>query len=448
MRKGALRRDICYSEKGVMSLKRGTFSGGISPLYKKELARDKPLEVMREPERVSVPLKQHIGAPCTPLVSKGDDVTVGQKIAESEHFVSSPVHASISGRVAEITGASVVIEGTGRSAFSSAVPRNFEALSAEEIRAAVREAGIVGLGGAAFPTHVKMTPPRGNTFEYVLLNGAECEPYLTIDERIMIEKADRVVAGARVLMKGVGAPKAVIGVEEDKEAALLSLRKAVSVFPEISVAPLAVKYPQGGEKMLIKSLLGREVPVGGLPVDVGALVVNVGTAVAAADAVTEGRPLYERGITVTGGGVKEPKNLVVRIGVSFAEVLDYCGGLAPDAVRVIAGGPLMGRAVVSLDEVVVKGTSGILALTAEEAKSAEERVCIRCGRCVDACPMFLTPNAFAVCSRNALLDEALDLDIRSCIECGCCDYVCPSRIPLVHLIRRCKAEIEARKLAE
>ncbi len=400
---------------------------------------------MPEPGRVRIPLRRHIGAPCVPVVKAGDEVCAGQKIADSGEFVSAPVHASITGRVAEVTDEFIVVDGNGKVVAPPVSARHYDDLSPREIIEIVREAGIVGMGGAAFPAHVKLTPPEGRTFECVILNGAECEPYLTIDERMLIEQPEKILYGLCALLKATGAVRGYIGIESDKAEALRIMEEAVSGHEAIEVVPLKVVYPQGGEKMLIKSILGREVPVGGLPVDVGVLVHNVGTAVAVADAVGEGKTLYERGITVTGRGVKRPGNLSVRIGTSFRDIIDFCGGLTEDAARVIAGGPMMGRAVAGLDEVVTKGTSGILVLPEQEIGLVEERVCIRCGKCVDSCPMLLTPNNYAVCSRQHLLEEARKLNILNCIECGCCDYVCPSKIPLVHLIRQCKDEIASEK---
>lgn len=432
----------------MIYLKKKSFPGGIHPLYNKELSKDKAIERMDTPKRVKILLQQHIGAPCQPLVEKGQDVVVGQKIGDTEKFISAPIHSSISGKVVEVTDKYIVIEGESREEFLSENKGDIDSLTADEIKGIVKEVGIVGMGGAAFPTHVKLTPPEGKKFETIILNGAECEPYLTIDDRIMIEQAEKVVYGLRALLKATGAEKGYIAIEENKPQAIEAISDAIKNYNNIELVSLEVKYPQGGEKQLIKAVLDKEVPVGGLPVDIGALVNNVYTAAAVADAVREGKPLFERGITVTGKGIKEPKNLIVKIGTTFREVIEQCGGLTDDAAKIISGGPMMGRAVADLDEVVTKGTSGILVLTESEVELVEEKTCIKCARCVDACPMYLMPNYLANYARKGMLEEAENLNLFNCIECGCCSYVCPSRIPLVHLIRQGKWQVNSKKASK
>ncbi len=429
----------------MIFLKKKSFPGGIHPLYNKELSQEKAIEKMGEPKKVILPLQQHIGAPCQPLVEKGQDVVVGQKIAESDKFVSAPIHASITGKVVDITDKHIVIEGDQNSQFTPQNKRDIDNLSAQEIKNIIKEAGLVGMGGAAFPTHVKLSAPEGKSFETVVLNGAECEPYLTIDHRIMLEESEKVVYGLRALLKVTGAQKGYIGIELNKPDAIEAMSKAIEGYDNIEIVTLEVKYPQGGEKQLIKAILDKEVPVGGLPIDVGAVVNNVYTAAAIADAIREDKPLFERGVTITGKGVKEPKNVIVKVGTTYKEVIDYCGGLTENAAKIIAGGPMMGRAVANLDEIVTKGTSGILVLTEDDVELVEEKTCIKCARCVDACPMYLLPNYLAAYSRKGMLDDAKDYHLFNCIECGCCSFVCPSRIPLVHLIRQGKWEINSKK---
>lgn len=403
------------------------------------------LEKMDEPKKVTIPLQQHIGAPCQALVEKGQDVVVGQKIAESDKYVSAPIHASISGKVLEVTETHIVIEGGVRAEFGSQTQRDIDSLSAEEIRTIIKEAGIVGMGGAAFPTHVKLTAPEGKKIHTVILNGSECEPYLTIDRRIMMEKPDKVVYGLRAILKATEAEKGYIGIELDKFDAIEGISKAAQDYNNIEIVGLEVKYPQGGEKQLIKTILGKEVPVGGLPLDLGVVVNNVYTATAIADAIQLDKPLFERGITVTGKGVKEPKNVIVKIGTSFEEVVEFCGGITENAAKIIAGGPMMGRAVPDLNQVITKGTSGILILTKDDVELVEERTCIKCARCVDGCPMYLMPNYLAAYSRKGMLEEATEIHLMNCIECGCCSFSCPSRIPLLHLIRQGKWEVNSKK---
>ncbi|WP_434064290.1 electron transport complex subunit RsxC [Proteinivorax tanatarense] len=427
-------------------MEKRSFKGGIHPLYNKELSEKKQIDVMDDPKQVVIPLQQHIGAPCEPLVSKGEQVITGQKIGEAKGFVSAPIHSSISGEVVDVNEERITIKSDGDNRFEPKEARSLKEISSQEIIEIAKEAGIVGMGGAAFPTHVKMKAPEGKKIDTVILNGAECEPYLTIDDRIMVEQPQKVVEGLKALMKATGATKGYIGIELNKPNAIEAIGNAIQGDSSVELVTLEVKYPQGGEKQLIKAILDKEVPVGGLPVDVGSVVSNVSTAAALADAIEEGKPLYERGITVTGNGIEKPQNIIVKVGTTFKEVVEACGGLKDNAAKVISGGPMMGRAIDSLDdEFITKGTSGILVLTEDEVRLVEERTCIRCARCVDACPMSLMPNYLAAYSRKEMFKEAEELHLFNCIECGCCSYMCPSKIPLVHLIRQGKAEVSSKK---
>lgn len=432
---------------------------GVHPPDNKHLTADKPILRMEAPELVIIPLRQHIGAPCSPKVSKGDRVMVGSVIGDSEAFVSAPVHSSVSGRVRSIAPhphpaggevAAVTIENDGLyERDPSLQPLEWENMEPDEIRRAVRTAGMVGLGGAAFPTHVKLSPPGEFPIDTVILNGAECEPFLTADYRLMIEHPDEVVEGLRIIMKTVGAPRAIIAVEDNKPLAVRKLAEVVRD-PSIDVRILKTRYPQGAEKVLITNLLGREVPSGGLPMHVGVVVNNVGTARAIAHYFRTGLPLVERVVTVTGSVIREPSNLLVPLGSSFAAAVKACGGFSAPPAKVIMGGPMMGVAQYTLEVPVVKGTSGILALSDQEAayEVPREPTCIRCGRCVEACPMNLIPTYLAAFSHRQKWDQVRRLNINECIECGCCTYTCPTRNPIVQLIKVGKAELVRLKAFE
>ena len=438
-----------------------TFSRGVHPSYYKELTSGKRVEAATLPKTVTIPLQQHAGAPCEPLVKKGDAVAEGQKIGDVKAFVSAPVHASISGKVKDIELAqhpggfrsiSVVIEGDGteKQWGPTGAPVDLSTLSAEQVREAVRDAGIVGMGGAAFPTSLKLAPPKGKGIEAVMLNGCECEPYLTADHRIMLEEPEKVVWGLRALMKATGASKGFIGIEENKPDAIEALRKAIGNSTDIQITVLEAKYPQGAEKMLIFAALGRKVPVGKLPLDVGVVVNNVGTAAAIYEALNWGKPLIERIVTVSGNGVKEPRNLRVRVGTSFEEVLAQCGGLVEGGeVEVLNGGPMMGIAQPTLAVPVIKGTSGITVIAASVIKSSVYDACIRCASCVSACPMGLMPYKLGDFGKSFRTADFKDWDGVSCIECGCCSYVCPAKRPLLQWIRLGKLKVrqEAQKAA-
>jgi len=427
------------------------FSGGIHPEDRKQSTEHLPIKRASIPRRVVLPLQQNLGCPNEPLVKVGDEVKAGQKIADAQKFIAAPLHAPISGKVARIAkldnacgfdAPSLVIEGEG-SETAYAGQWSVAELTPEQIRRSVREAGIVGLGGAAFPTHVKLTPPAGKKIDTAIINGCECEPYITADHRLMLERAEDILYGAQAIAKAVGATRIIIAIESNKPDAIAKLKSVKD--PKFEIQSLKTIYPQGGEKMLIKALLDREVPSGGLPSDVGVVVQNVGTAVAIAEAVKLGKPLIERVVTVTGSAVKQPQNLLVRIGTTFKEVSDQCGGLTDDVAKVIMGGPLTGIAVATLDVPVVKATSCLLALSKQDVQNYEEGDCIRCGRCIKVCPTGLLPNFLGEYARLKDWDKMAAYHVADCIECGCCSYVCPSRIYLVQYFKVAKRELQTRK---
>jgi electron transport complex protein RnfC len=430
-----------------------TFKGGIHPSDKKELAANSPITDAKTPKIVIIPLSQHIGAPCNPVVTIGQEVKKGQVVGEPSAFVSSPVHSSVSGKVVaigEFPNAmgrminSVVIENDGKEEWTTLKDNpDFMTLSPEELKDKVKAAGIVGMGGAAFPTSVKLSPPKEKKIDAVLINGAECEPYLTADYRLMIEKPQEVVAGLKVLMKILGVQKGYIGIEDNKPEAIAKMKEAAAGDPDISVITCEVKYPQGAEKMLIKAVLGREVPPRALPMDVGVVVQNVGTALAIYDAARFGKPLIERVVTVTGEGIRQPKNLMVRVGTKVGDLIEECGGFSKGVGKVISGGPMMGFALASLDIAVTKGTSGILVMPEEIVAHAEEfKPCMRCGRCIDICPMGLMPSMLSVLSERGFYEEAKEYNLFDCFECGSCAFVCPSKRPIVQLVRLAKSMVK------
>lgn len=403
---------------------------------------------------------QHIGAPANPVVSKGDVVKVGTLVAEAGGFVSAPVYSSVSGKVSKID-AIVDASGYRRPAifidvegdeWEESIDRSPELvtlkdrpeLTAEEIVAKVKAAGIVGMGGATFPCHVKLTPPPGTKAECVIINAVECEPYLTADHRLMLEKPEEILVGVDLIMKAVGVKKGYIGIENNKPDAIALLTEKAAAYPHIEIVPLQVKYPQGGEKQLIAAVTGREVPAPpALPISVGAVVQNVGTTFAIYEAVMKNKPLFERVITVTGKSLKQPSSLLARVGTPMGQLIDECGGLPEDTGKVIGGGPMMGKTLMNLDVPVCKGSSGLLILNEKESRRAEIQPCIRCAKCVSACPMGLEPYLLATASslRNWELAEAND--ITSCIECGSCQFTCPSARPMLDNIRMGKTTVMA-----
>ncbi|HET6515311.1 MAG TPA: electron transport complex subunit RsxC [Thermodesulfovibrionales bacterium] len=427
-----------------------TFKGGIHPPDKKDLAKDVPIKQSRIPQRVVIPLSQHTGAPCKPVVSINQEVKKGELIGEPGGFVSAPVHSSVSGKVIAIGEfpnamgrmvSSVVIENDGKEEW--AILRDnpdYMNLLPDELKEKVKAAGIVGLGGAAFPTAVKLSPPKEKPIDTVIINGAECEPYLTADYRLMVEKPDEIIEGLKILMKTLTVKKGFVGIEDNKPEAIAKMKEAAKGEPSIEVCDLEVKYPQGAEKMLIKATSGRHVPPRGLPMDVGVVVQNVGTALAIYEAARYGKPLIERVVTVTGEGITAPSNLMVRVGTLISALIEECGGLKGETGKVIAGGPMMGFALSSLDIPVTKGTSGVLVIPGEAIEHAEDfEPCIRCGRCVDICPMGLTPSMLSVLSEKGRYEEAKEYNLFDCFECGSCAFVCPSKRPIVQLVRLAKS---------
>ena len=427
------------------------FHGGIHPNDNKRYTADMAIEAAPLPACAIIPMRQHIGAPCTPVVQVGDLVKKGQVIATSDAFVSSPICASISGKVKAIQPVphtsgidcnAVIIENDGLDEWAEGVlcERDYKNLSKQEIMDIIKAAGIVGMGGATFPTHIKLSPGADKSIDTFILNAAECEPYLTADYRMMLEYQERIVTGVLIAMKLLGVEKAYIGIEDNKPAAVKAMQQAFAQ-TGVEVVALPTKYPQGAEKMLIKVLTDREVPQGGLPGDVGVVVQNVGTVVAICDAVQHGIPLIERVTTISGDAVKEPKNLLIRIGTTFQEAFDVCDGFCKEPEKIIMGGPMMGFAQSTLEVPVIKGVSGILALSKSEVECGEQSPCIRCGRCVEACPMGLVPSMLSILGERNKLEKAKEeYGLLNCIECGSCVYACPAKRNIVQYIRLLKAQ--------
>ncbi len=429
-----------------------TFSkGGIHPAENK-LSAGCAIREAQLPKQAVFSMFQHIGAPAKPVVAKGDMVKVGTLLAEAGGFVSAPIHSSVSGKVSKIDNV-IDAGGTRRQAIivdvegdewepgidrSTALvtPAERPELDAKTIVEKIKQAGIVGLGGATFPTHVKLTPPPGTKAEFVIINAVECEPYLTADHSLMLEHADEILVGVQLIMKAVDVRQAFIGIESNKPDAIALMTERAGQYEGIEVVPLKVKYPQGGEKQLIEAVIGREVPAPpAIPINVGAVVQNVGTAFAIYQAVMKNRPLIDRVITVTGKEVKQPSNLLARLGTPFSRLIDECGGLPEDTGKVIGGGPMMGKALLSLDVPMTKGSSGLLLMSKAEAKRTEPQDCIRCAKCVSVCAMGLEPYLLSKLSTMGDWERAEQEDIVSCIECGSCQFTCPSHRPLLDAIR-------------
>ncbi|MBD3242706.1 MAG: electron transport complex subunit RsxC [Chitinivibrionales bacterium] len=436
-----------------------SFKGGVHPPHSKKATEHKAIEPFPAPGKVIIPLAQHIGAPAKPAVSKGDEVTIGQVIGEAGGFVSAPVHASVSGTVTAITTCphplgravpAVEIENDGRDAKATPQPvgTSWESTDPKALAGAVSQAGIVGMGGASFPTHVKLSPPEGKTVDTLIINGAECEPYLTADHRLMLEKTDELVEGTLILRRILGVRHCYIGIETNKPDAIKAVSQALSRRggAEIKLARLRTKYPQGGEKQLINAVTGRQVPSGGLPMDCGCVVQNVGTACAVRNAVVDGTPLYERVVTVTGPTVREPKNLLVRIGTPVRLLLEACQVDLAATNKVVLGGPMMGLAQADVDVPVVKSTSGVLCLDSE-TPGERSYDCIWCGNCFKACPIHLVPSRFAKLVEAGKHDEAEEWGIMDCMECGSCAFVCPAKINLVHYVKLGKSHVQSRRKA-
>jgi len=427
--------------------------GGVHPAENK-LSADKPIEILPLPKSVTLLVAQHIGAPAKILVNKGDFVKVGQLVAESAGFVSANIHSSVSGKVVKIDSTidtsgykkeAITIEVEGDK-WDESIDRSYDLitkidLDAKTIIAKINAAGIVGLGGATFPTHVKLSPPPGMKAEVLIINGVECEPYLTADHRLMLEKGDQILVGTTLLMKALGVSRAVIGIENNKPNAIAHLTSLAANFAGIEVCTLKVKYPQGGEKQLIKAVTKREVPSGALPISVGAVVQNVGTVYAVYEAVAKNKPLFERVITVTGKTVIKPSNFLVRMGTPVSALIDAAGGLPDNTAKIISGGPMMGKAITSAEVPVTKGTSGILILNEKEGHRKEIENCIRCGRCVAVCPMGLEPYMLMPLAENDDWERCGKERILDCMECGSCSFSCPANRPLLDYIRLGKAEV-------
>ncbi len=438
-----------------MSFLKTFVMGGIHPPENK-LTADKPIRSLPVPAQVVVPMGQNLGVPSKPVVKRGDKVKTGQLIAETGGFISSNIHSPVSGTIFKIDNV-MDTSGYRRPAFiikvegddwiedidrSETLVSEVD-LSPEEIIAKVKNAGVVGMGGATFPTHVKLMIPPGKKADYLIINGVECEPYLTADHQLMLEKGPEIIMGTKILMKALKVDKAVIGIENNKPDAIKLMVELTAKEKGITVQPLKVKYPQGGEKQLINAVTNREVPSGKLPVEVGCVVQNVGTAFAVYEAVTKNKPLIERVVTVTGKALKNPANLKVRIGTPVEDLVAAAGGLPEDTGKIIGGGPMMGKALATLDVPVVKGTSGILLMREEASHRAGEKPCIRCAKCTQVCPMGLEPFLLSRLARIGRFETAEQENVMDCIECGSCQYTCPASIPLLDFLRLGKNKVGA-----
>ena len=437
--------------KAIRECRLDGYYGGVHPSEHKEFSEHKALVRFPAPQIAVIPMAQHLGAPATPIVQVGDYVKVGQKIGEPSAFISAPVHASISGTVIAVEDRphanrgqclSVVIESDGNNTLHESVkPQGtLEELTPEQIVSIVREAGIVGMGGAGFPTAVKLTPKT--PVDTILLNGCECEPYLTADHHLLLNYADEVIYGLKAIMKATGAQKGVVVIEDNKPDAIALMQEKTALLENIEVCVAKTKYPQGAEKMLIKRVTGRKVPSGGLPADVGVVVSNVATSKAIADAITLGMPLIERIVSVTGEYIAEPGNFIVKIGTLVQELVGHCGGITKDGITVKAGGPMMGFPQSTLETPIMKGSNGIIAI---DSDSTQEVACIKCGRCVDVCPMELKPLYFAKYADAGNWAGMKEQNVMDCVECRCCEYICSSKIPLVSKIKTGKAKVREMK---
>ena len=431
--------------------------GGVHPAENK-LSAAEPIRVAELPKIAVFPMGQHIGAPAKPIVQKGDKVKVGQMIAEAGGFVSAPIFSSVSGTVQKID---TIIEASGYKKpavfitvegdeWEESIDRSTDLvtladrpeLTSKDIIDKIQKAGIVGMGGACFPCHVKLMPPPGSKPEWVIINAVECEPYLTADHRLMLEHADEIIVGLTLLMKAVDVKKGFIGIENNKPDAIALMQEKAKAYPGIEIVPLKVKYPQGGEKQLIDAVVCRQVPAPpALPVSVGAIIQNVGTAFAVYEAVMKNKPLFERIVTVTGKSLAHPSNFLTRMGTPMSQLIDACGGLPEDTGKVIGGGPMMGKALLNTDVPICKGSSGVLIMNEKEAKRGEVENCIRCGKCVGACPMGLEPYLLSQCAEQQMWERLEKEDVVSCIECGSCQFTCPANRPLLDYIRLGKSTV-------
>ena len=433
------------------------FRHGVHPPEEKELTNQLPIRRMPFADELVFPLRQHAGKPALLCVKVGDHVERGDTLGEADGFMSVPIHASAAGTVVDFdwwphpdgSMAMAVRLKVDRYAPQVARPRlvpRWEGLTPAEVVLAVQRGGVVGLGGAAFPTHVKLAPPKDSAVHTLIINGAECEPYLTSDHRTMVEYAPRVLFGIRVMMRSLGVRKCVVGIERNKPDAIEAMRAAVPADLAVEILPLTVKYPQGAEKMLIKAVTGVEVPSGKLPVTVGVVVQNVGSVAAIAEVFETGLPLIERIVTVSGHGLRRPANLIVPVGTKLRDLLAFCDGLTADAAEVIIGGPMMGQAQANLDAPVIKGTTGVVVLAKNETREQRSWPCIHCGRCLEACPVFLNPSMLGDLARVGRYDEMSANHLADCMLCGSCAYVCPSNIPLAQLFQASKTALR-RQLA-
>ena len=428
------------------------YYGGVHPSERKEFSEHIALERFPEPKTVVISMSQHLGAPANPIVQVGDTVKVGQKIGEAAGFISAPVHSSVSGTVVAVEPRmhatrgsevmAVVIESDGKDTLHESVKPNkdLDSLTPDEIIDIVREAGIVGMGGAGFPTCVKLKPAK--PVDTILLNGCECEPLLTADHRVLLEFADDIIFGLRAILKTTGAEKGLIVIEDNKPDAIELMRAKVADIEDMDVVEVRTKYPEGAEKTLIKRVMGRQVPRGGLPADVGVIVDNISTVKAISDAIQTGMPLIERVATVTGEKIKKPGNFIVKIGTSVKELIDYCGGVTDDDVMIKMGGPMMGFALSDLNVPMMKGSNGIIAIDTDQTK---EQPCIKCGRCVDVCPMELSPLYFAKYADEKNWMGMKEMNVMDCVECRSCEFICSSKIPLVTKIKAGKNAIREMK---
>ena len=438
--------------------------GGVHPHDNKEFSSHKAITAVPLPKKAIIPLVQHIGAPAKPVVQKGDAVKVGQLLAEAGGFVSAPIHSPVSGKVAKIDTAvdawgmkmqAIYIDVEGDE-WMPEIDRTdiiipFSNLDSKEIIDKIKNAGIVGLGGACFPTHVKLMPPPGKKAEVLIVNGVECEPYLTCDHQLMLERGEQIMIGIELVMKALGINRAIIGIENNKPDAIAHMQKLAAEVPGVEVQPLKLRYPQGGEKQLIDACIRRQVPSGALPIEVGAVVDNVATLFAVYEAVQKNKPLISRVMTVTGKDVKNPGNYEVRFGTPLADVLEMAGGVPESTGKIIGGGPMMGRAMQNIDMPCNKRMSGALLMTEAESKRVDPSPCIRCAKCVSACPMGLEPYLLAKLSAAQNWEAMEKLNIMDCIDCGCCLFTCPSHRPLLDYIRLGKGKvggiIRARQMA-
>lgn len=436
-----------------------TFKGGVHPPHKKKQTEELQIEILPPPERVIIPLSMHIGAPAQIAVKRGESVKIGQVIGEGGGFVSSPIHSSVSGEVKSIgmfphplgkhiTAVEILNDQQDESVAMSPLETDWREAAPGEIIKKVSECGIVGMGGASFPTHVKLSPPSDKKIEALIINGAECEPYLTADHRLLLERPDEVLKGILILKKTLGAKSVYIGIEINKPDAITTINEKLSdsKYSDIKLVKLETKYPQGGEKQLINAITKRQVPSGGLPMDVGCVVQNVGTAFAIWEAITKGIPLYQRVVTVTGTTIKNPKNLLIRIGTPLSYVLDYCGIDYNATKKLIMGGPMMGLAQSDYDAPVIKSTSGLLAYD-EIQEGIRAYDCISCSTCVQACPVHLVPSHLAKYIERDMFEEAEEWNVMDCMECGSCSFVCPAKINLVHFMKLGKYHVTAARRA-